>query len=75
MDAVLARLEAPGSRTRRAPKLGQNIKYDTHVLQQRRPDQVRGYVHDTMLRELRARGRTSRTGWKAWRSDTWGAAG
>ena len=31
-----------------APKLGQNIKYDTHVLQNA-GIQIKGYVHDTML--------------------------
>ena len=47
VDAVLNRLrrwlENPA-----APKLGQNIKYDSHVLQNAGV-QVRGYVHDTML--------------------------
>ena len=44
---VLARLK-PWLEDEAAPKLGQNIKYDTHVLQNA-GIQVRGYVHDTML--------------------------
>ncbi len=47
VDAVLARLkpwlEDPGK-----PKLGQNVKYDTHVFANAGID-VQGYVHDTML--------------------------
>ena len=44
---VLARLR-PWLEDDSAPKLGQNIKYDTHVLQNA-GIHVRGYVHDTML--------------------------
>jgi DNA polymerase I len=44
---VLARLK-PWLEDDSAPKLGQNIKYDTHVLQNA-GIHVRGYVHDTML--------------------------
>ena len=44
---VLARLKS-WLEDEAAPKLGQNIKYDTHVLQNA-GIQVRGYVHDTML--------------------------
>jgi DNA polymerase-1 len=44
---VLARLK-PWLEGETAPKLGQNIKYDTHVLQNA-GIHVRGYVHDTML--------------------------
>ena len=44
---VLARLK-PWLEDAGAPKLGQNIKYDTHVLQNA-GIHVRGYVHDTML--------------------------
>ncbi|MBY0469404.1 MAG: DNA polymerase I, partial [Burkholderiaceae bacterium] len=47
VDEVLARLK-PWLEDDSAPKLGQNIKYDTHVLQNA-GIQVRGYVHDTML--------------------------
>ena len=47
VDEVLQRLrgwlESPN-----APKLGQNIKYDSHVLQNA-GIHVRGYLHDTML--------------------------
>ena len=44
---VLARLR-PWLEEASAAKLGQNIKYDTHVLANH-GIQVRGYVHDTML--------------------------
>jgi len=44
---VLARLK-PWLEDEAAPKLGQNIKYDTHVLQNA-GIHLRGYVHDTML--------------------------
>ena len=47
VDTVLARLK-PWLENPAAPKLGQNIKYDTHVLANA-GIQVRGYVHDTML--------------------------
>ena len=47
VDAVLNRLR-PWLENPAAPKLGQNIKYDSHVLQNAGV-QVRGYVHDTML--------------------------
>ena len=47
MAEVLARLK-PWLEDEAAPKLGQNIKYDTHVLQNA-GIQVRGYRHDTML--------------------------
>ena len=46
-DQVLARLK-PWLENANAPKLGQNIKYDTHVLANAGIE-VRGYVHDTML--------------------------
>ena len=44
---VLARLR-PWLEDAAAPKLGQNIKYDIHVLQNAGV-MVRGYVHDTLL--------------------------
>ena len=44
---VLARLQ-PWLEDAAAPKLGQNIKYDTHVLANHGIS-VRGYAHDTML--------------------------
>jgi DNA polymerase I len=44
---VLARLK-PWLENPAAPKLGQNIKYDTHVLQNA-GIHLRGYTHDTML--------------------------
>ena len=47
VSEVLARLQ-PWLEDAAAPKLGQNIKYDTHVLQNV-GIHVRGYVHDTML--------------------------
>ena len=47
VDEVLAALR-PWLEDASAPKLGQNIKYDTHVLQNAGIT-VRGYVHDTML--------------------------
>ena len=47
MAEVLARLK-PWLEGESAAKLGQNIKYDTHVLQNA-GIQVRGYRHDTML--------------------------
>ncbi|MDO9314303.1 MAG: DNA polymerase I [Burkholderiaceae bacterium] len=47
VDEVLARLK-PWLEDAAAPKLGQNIKYDTHVLQNA-GIRIRGYVHDTML--------------------------
>jgi DNA polymerase-1 len=47
IEEVLARLK-PWLEDETAPKLGQNIKYDTHVLQNA-GIHVRGYVHDTML--------------------------
>ena len=47
VDEVLTRLK-PWLENEAAPKLGQNIKYDTHVLQNA-GIHVRGYVHDTML--------------------------
>ena len=47
VDMVLARLR-PWLENADAAKLGQNIKYDTHVLANA-GIQVRGYVHDTML--------------------------
>ena len=47
VDAVLARLK-PWLENAGAAKLGQNIKYDTHVLANAGIS-VRGYVHDTML--------------------------
>ena len=46
-DAVLAQLR-PWLENARKPKLGQNIKYDTHVLANA-GIAVAGYVHDTML--------------------------
>ena len=46
-DAVLAQLR-PWLEDARKPKLGQNIKYDTHVLANA-GIAVAGYVHDTML--------------------------
>ncbi len=46
-DVVLARLK-PWLENPAAPKVGQNIKYDTHVLENA-GIRVRGYVHDTML--------------------------
>ena len=46
-DAVLAALR-PWLENPAAPKLGQNIKYDTHVFANA-GIAVRGYVHDTML--------------------------
>ncbi len=46
-EAVIARLK-PWLENADAPKLGQNIKYDTHVLANAGVA-VRGYVHDTML--------------------------
>ena len=46
-DAVLAQLR-PWLESARKPKLGQNIKYDTHVLANA-GIAVAGYVHDTML--------------------------
>ena len=47
VEEVLARLK-PWLEDAAAPKLGQNIKYDTHVLQNA-GIAIRGYVHDTML--------------------------
>jgi DNA polymerase-1 len=47
IDAVLARLK-PWLEDATKPKLGQNIKYDTHVFANAGVE-VRGYVHDTML--------------------------
>ena len=47
LDDVLARLK-PWFENAARPKLGQNIKYDTHVLANH-GIAVRGYVHDTML--------------------------
>jgi DNA polymerase-1 len=46
-DAVLAALK-PWLEDAAAPKVGQNIKYDTHVLANA-GIAVRGYVHDTVL--------------------------
>ena len=46
-DEVLARLK-PWLEDETRPKLGQNIKYDVHVLANHGIT-VRGYVHDTML--------------------------
>jgi DNA polymerase I len=46
-DSVLARLR-PWLEDPAKPKLGQNIKYDTHVFANA-GIAVRGYVHDTML--------------------------
>ena len=47
LDAVLARLK-PWLEDAARPKLGQNIKYDTHVFANA-GIAVRGYAHDTML--------------------------
>ncbi len=47
VDVVLARLR-PWLENAGAAKLGQNIKYDTHVLANAGIS-VRGYVHDTLL--------------------------
>ncbi|MEY2891575.1 MAG: hypothetical protein RJA98_1483 [Pseudomonadota bacterium] len=47
MDSVLAALR-PWLEDANAPKLGQNIKYDIHVLANAGIT-VRGYTHDTML--------------------------
>ncbi len=47
LDEVLARLK-PWLEDVSKPKLGQNIKYDTHVFANHGIS-VRGYVHDTML--------------------------
>ncbi|MBX9716586.1 MAG: DNA polymerase I, partial [Burkholderiaceae bacterium] len=47
VDEVLARLK-PWLEDPAAPKLGQNIKYDTHVLQNAGLH-IQGYAHDTML--------------------------
>ena len=47
VEMVLARLK-PWLENADAPKLGQNIKYDSHVLANA-GIMVRGYVHDTML--------------------------
>ena len=47
IDTVLARLK-PWLENPAAPKLGQNIKYDTHVFANA-GIAVRGYAHDTML--------------------------
>ncbi len=47
METVLARLK-PWLENADAPKLGQNIKYDSHVLANA-GIHVRGYVHDTLL--------------------------
>ncbi|MBC7995470.1 MAG: DNA polymerase I [Rhizobacter sp.] len=47
VEAVLARLK-PWLENADAPKLGQNIKYDSHVLANAGIT-VRGYVHDTLL--------------------------
>jgi len=47
IDAVLARLK-PWLESTDKPKLGQNAKYDRHVLQNAGIT-VRGYVHDTLL--------------------------
>jgi DNA polymerase I len=47
VDTVLARLK-PWLENAAARKLGQNIKYDTHVFANAGID-VQGYVHDTML--------------------------
>lgn len=46
-DRVLARLK-PWLENADAPKLGQNLKYDSHVLANAGIT-VRGYVHDTLL--------------------------
>ncbi len=47
VDAVLARLK-PWLEDAAKPKLGQNVKYDTHVFTNA-GIAVQGYVHDTML--------------------------
>ena len=47
VDMVLGALK-PWLEDANAPKLGQNIKYDTHVLQNAGVN-VAGYVHDTLL--------------------------
>jgi DNA polymerase-1 len=47
VDEVLARLK-PWLEDAAAPKLGQNIKYDLHVLQNAGV-MARGFVHDTLL--------------------------
>jgi len=47
LDAVLARLK-PWLEDAARPKLGQNVKYDSHVLANAGIE-VRGYLHDTML--------------------------
>jgi DNA polymerase-1 len=47
VDMVLARLK-PWLENADAPKLGQNLKYDSHVLANAGIT-VRGYVHDTLL--------------------------
>ena len=47
LDEVIERLR-PWLEDERYPKLGQHIKYDTHVLANHGID-VRGYVHDTLL--------------------------
>ena len=47
VDAVLGRLK-PWLENADAAKLGQNIKYDTHVLANAGIE-IRGYVHDTLL--------------------------
>lgn len=47
VETVLARLK-PWLENADAPKLGQNIKYDSHVLANAGIT-VRGYVHDTLL--------------------------
>ena len=47
IEAVLARLK-PWFEDASKPKLGQNIKYDTHVLANAGIE-IEGYVHDTML--------------------------
>jgi DNA polymerase I len=47
VEMVLARLK-PWLENPEAPKLGQNIKYDSHVLANAGIN-VRGYVHDTLL--------------------------
>ncbi len=47
LDAVLSKLK-PWLEDERAAKLGQHVKYDTHVLANH-GIAVRGYAHDTML--------------------------
>ena len=47
LDEVLPRLK-PWLEDASRPKVGQNIKYDTHVLANH-GIQMRGYAHDTML--------------------------